>query len=180
MSFKKSKPYYNTPLNISNTVDLPSNLLQSRRQPRPSETAAPGQHRTLNVTPRESETAPRARKEPVMVIEEKNKSRRSVLYKRLTDIKSQNEELERYSYSKLLSKMVIIDPAASNYNTLDLENDNLRTISEYSCLRGKLLNMDCEEELETKPRRERAASNCNDYSNRTTRIFKRFYKGASG
>jgi hypothetical protein len=103
-----------------------------------------------------------------------------VLYKRLTDIKSQNEELERYSYSKLLSKMVIIDPAASNYNTLDLENDNLRTISEYSCLRGKLLNMDCEEELETKPRRERAASNCNDYSNRTTRIFKRFYKGASG
>lgn len=45
-----------------------------------------------------------------MLIEERNRARRNVLYKRLTDIKSQNEQLERYSYSKLLSKMVVVDP----------------------------------------------------------------------
>lgn len=115
MSHKKQKAYYNTPLNMSQTIELPSNLLGGN----PNRNSF---HRTIPVTPNNDEalqtSTPREsilpieakKSENVMLIEERNRARRNVLYKRLTDIKSQNEQLERYSYSKLLSKMVVVDP----------------------------------------------------------------------
>jgi len=37
--------------------------------------------------------------------------------------------------------MVVIDTDVNKYKTMDWGNDNLRSISEYSCLRGKFLNI---------------------------------------
>jgi|694.fasta_scaffold72845_3 hypothetical protein len=98
MSHKKQKAYYNTPLNVSQTIDLPSNLLRAN----PTRNSF---HRIIPVTPNSEEVSqlntPREsilpieakKSENVMLIEEKNRARRNVLYKRLTDIKSQNEQL---------------------------------------------------------------------------------------
>lgn len=174
----KRKQYYNTPLNISQTIDLPSNLLQARhsykltRQPPPVPNAQP---LPLESSLKEHiEPIAAKQSEKVMMIEEKNRAKHNVLYKRLSDIKGQNEELEKYSYSKLLSKMVVVDPR-EQYKSVDLDNDRLRAASEYSCLRGKLMNMDCREESQRPQSRERLGSRCSDYSSRTTRIFKRYY-----
>lgn len=179
----KRKQYYNTPLNISQTIDLPSNLLRARHSYKLTRQPATAPHNTDHL-PLESslkehiEPITAKKSEKVMMIEEKNKAKHNVLYKRLSDIKGQNEELEKYSYSKLLSKMVVVDPR-EQYKSVDLENERLRAASEYSCLRGKLMNMDCQEESQRPQSRERFGSRCSDYSSRTTRIFKRYYMPSS-
>lgn len=97
MSFKKSKPYYNTPLNTFKTIDLPSNLLQARPSTRYNEAAtspsreAPTLNATVTVTPRALDPIHR-REDPVHMLEERQ-GRKSVLYKRLSDIKHQNVSL---------------------------------------------------------------------------------------
>jgi hypothetical protein len=53
MSARKTKPYYNTPLNSNKTIDLPSNLLQLKnnlryQQPEPLSMSA-----TVDITARE-------------------------------------------------------------------------------------------------------------------------------
>lgn len=73
--------------------------------------------------------------------------------------------------------MVISDPT-EHFRSINLDQDNIRTISEYSCLRGKLLNMDEMDEATLNiqvPSRLRNHSNSNNYCSRTTRIFKRYY-----
>lgn len=77
------------------------------------------------------------------MVEEKQ-GRKSVLYKRLSDIKNQNISLEKYSFSKLLSKMVVVDEDEHPYRSVDPDLYNHRAISEYSCLRGRLMNIECE------------------------------------
>lgn len=63
---------------------------------------------TVTVTPRPALEPILRKEEPVHMVEEKQ-GRKSVLYKRLSDIKNQNTSLEKYSFSKLLSKMVVVD-----------------------------------------------------------------------
>jgi hypothetical protein len=58
------------------------------------------------------------KEEAAKMIEEKQAGRRSVLYKRLTDIKKNNDSLERYSFSKLLSKMVVVDEQQNPYRSI--------------------------------------------------------------
>jgi len=61
MSIKKPKPYYNSPLNISNTIDLPSNLLQSRRKFHALE-LAPSINNTTHFSPKEEKTPAKTKK----------------------------------------------------------------------------------------------------------------------
>lgn len=42
--------------------------------------------------------------------------------------------------------MVVVDEDEQPYRSVDSDTYNHRAISEYSCLRGRLLNIDCEDE----------------------------------
>jgi len=53
MSMKKNKLYYNTPLNTSKTIDLPSNLLQLRPNLRHPVPESQNMNATIDFTPRE-------------------------------------------------------------------------------------------------------------------------------
>lgn len=192
MSFKRSKPYYNTPLNVSKTIDLPSNLLRGRPSTRYHELTTahlssppPSLNATVTVTPRPELQPIQAKGEEIAMVEEKEQTRKSVLYKRLSEIKSQNNSLEKYSYSKLLSKMMVIDEpdlleeAELPKHRVNLEFKKQRASSDYNCLQGRLLSIDCEEDRKEGHPRRNQLSRAEDYANRTTRIFKRFYMPSS-
>lgn len=100
MHNKKHKLYYNTPLNLSQTIDLPSNLLGARANFRESQKSSLNkdtlfEQNNSNLVPIDSgrgkiEPISAKKSDNVMLIEEKSHSKRNVLYKRLTDIKVQN------------------------------------------------------------------------------------------
>jgi hypothetical protein len=50
---------------------------------------------------------------------EERRPKKNVLYKRLSDIKNKNDQLEKYSYSKLLSKMVVVDDHKNPHRSVD-------------------------------------------------------------
>lgn len=186
MSFKKTRPYYQTPLSTSKTIDLPSNLLQGRPSTRYKELPPPTLNATTTITPRPN-LEPITREHNVLV--EEKRPKKNVLYKRLSDIKTKNEELEKYSYSKLLSKMIIVDKDDTiPYNRSIDTHDKMRASSEYSCLRGRLINMEYKQEestrydedkkIEEKKESKKRESGLGDYANRTTRIFRRMYGGS--
>ena len=91
MTFRRSRPNYQTPLTSTKTIELPSNLLQGRPSSRYREmNSAPSGPHTITPRPNLEPIKPR---EHNMMVEEKHKSRKNVLYKRLSDIKNRNEEL---------------------------------------------------------------------------------------
>lgn len=72
--------------------------------------------------------------------------------------------------------MVLVDTDTNKQKNTDWANDNLRSISQYSCLRGKFLNIECDSNLSNKCKpRDRYSSIEGDYANRTIRIFRRYY-----
>ena len=70
---------------------------------------------------------------------------------------------------------MIVLGGEDRYNSVDVENKP-RTVSEYNCLRGRLIHMEYDDEIkETQDMPKKKPSNFNEEANRTTRIFKRFY-----
>jgi len=76
---------------------------------------------------------------------EEKKPKKSVLYKRLSAIQNKNEELEKYSYSKMLSKMIVVDDQKNPFRSVDYD-ERMRANSEYSCLRGRLISIDAKQQ----------------------------------
>lgn len=104
-----------------------------------------------------------------------------MLYKRLNSIKNHNDQLNKYSYSKLLSKMVVMggtDTIDESPSPQPLER-GYRTISDYSCLKSKLMSMDYNPRasLDSTTHKDRVRSKWSGEPdpNRTAKAFRRLY-----
>ena len=149
MSFKKHPIDYDIPLNNKNKIHLPSNLLEGRPTTRYQLSQ---ESKNTEITPRQTLEPIRKSIEPkVMMMEEEDKTKKNVIYKRISQIQTKNDDLEKYSYSKLLAKMVVVDEDQqrnSFYNTVgeDFDYSYKRTIpskaSEYNCIKARLMSLE--------------------------------------
>ena len=111
---------YDSFLNIKKSVELPSNLLSLKKHSLDlEETVQSYKKPTFNQT-RYLQEMPQP---PPSYVEEKadEKRNKSVLYKRLSGIRGENKELGNLSFSKMLSRMVVMEDDEEQSNFYSIE-----------------------------------------------------------
>lgn len=105
MSRPSTKKNLDTFLNSKKTIELPSNLLNLKRDM--AKRASPIGDRPSKMVGNQARL-PKAYDNPTYIEEKVDKEEKSVLYKRLSNIRGENKELGGLSFSKMLSRMVVM------------------------------------------------------------------------